>query len=68
MSIRIRKDNTVKLDPDVAARGQDVDAVEGVFRVVEHALLLLVPGFEGAEVDFDQPCERRVETRWDKEG
>lgn len=57
----VGKHNAVDLDAHFAARRQDVDPVERVFRVVQHLRLLLVPRVQVLEFDLDETRQLRVE-------
>lgn len=58
---RVGDDDAIDLNTHFASRGENVDAVIWVFRVIQHLCLLLVPRIESLEVDLDQAREFRVE-------
>lgn len=63
----VGEDGAVEFDADAAVGGEDVDAMEGVFRVVDDLGLLLEPLVQGFEIDLDEAGELGVECRRDEQ-
>jgi hypothetical protein len=63
----VREDRAVEFDVDAPVGGEDVNAMEGVFRVVDDLGLLLEPLVQGFEIELDESRELGVERGGDDE-